>query len=50
VREFWCSIKPGDATVLVVTAAKLLAATALASLIPASRAARTDPMVVLSGG
>lgn len=43
-------IAPGDATVLVVTAMILFVAAAVASLIPASRAARTDPMVVLSGG
>jgi predicted permease len=47
VAGFLYGVKPGDPITLGATAAFLTAAAAIAGFIPATRAARTDPIVVL---
>lgn len=49
LRSFHYEVEPGDPlTLLLVSAAVALLVTA-AALVPARRAARTDPMAVLRG-
>jgi putative ABC transport system permease protein len=46
-RQFLFGVRPGDPVTLAVAAAVLFAVAAAASVIPARRAARIDPMEAL---
>jgi putative ABC transport system permease protein len=47
LRTLLFGVRPGDPATLVLTAAVLVSAAAMASIIPAHRATRVDPMVAL---
>jgi ABC-type lipoprotein release transport system permease subunit len=47
VAKLLYEVRPGDATVMLLPAALLLLVAAIASLLPARRAAGVDPVVAL---